>query len=106
MFISICVCLQEVYGAASAAAEAQGVDPAVVRDRGLDALLDKTTLLSPEVLLRRGEQQLNSFVSQDPRRYPIIIFFSELASADDASCMCASVTILLSPEVLLPRGEL
>jgi hypothetical protein len=27
----------------------------VVRDRGLDALLDKTTLLNPEVLMRRGK---------------------------------------------------
>jgi hypothetical protein len=47
--------LQEVYGAASAAAAAQGADAAVVRDRGLDALLDKTTLLNPEVLMRRGK---------------------------------------------------
>jgi hypothetical protein len=47
--------LQEVYGAASASAAAQGAAPDVVRDRGLDALLDKTTVVSPELLMRRGE---------------------------------------------------
>jgi hypothetical protein len=36
---------------------AAGVPEAAVLAQGLDALLDKTTIVSPELLMRRGEQQ-------------------------------------------------
>lgn len=52
--------LSEVYGPAAAAARAQGLSDSEIMDKCLAALIKKTTILSPGVLLKHGK--LMSFI--------------------------------------------
>ena len=46
--------LAEPYGPVIAAEQQEGVVPAESRDRGLDTLLNKTTVVCPTVLMQHG----------------------------------------------------
>lgn len=52
------VVLSEVFGPAAAAARAQGLSEDEIRDRCLAAIIEKTTILSPEVLMKHGKPPL------------------------------------------------
>ncbi len=46
--------LSDVYGGVLAAEEAQGVPSAQRTDRGLSSLLNKTTVVHPQLLMDKG----------------------------------------------------